>query len=576
MQPLQVQQPMPAGEREVRAELDRIVSSPEFRNAERLTRLLRHVVERTLEGSVDRLKELLLGIEVFDRTGFDPRIDPIVRVEASRLRKRLDDFYRRSGCPFGLAIGMPKGTYAASFDRQNYTSAPSKESGSRPRIRLAIVSLAPGAEQAADEFIDEAIRSTHFDVVPWTVSQATEADALELAAKSDLDLLVCVTVRGVAETTRVCVRVVDVRRRLYICSESAAAPFGQLASRLIHHLRAGASGPDAQTARKAASPAAYNWYLKGRYYWNLRSETDLWKAVDYFLQAIREDPNCALACAGLADTYSLLANYGAVAPDEVRPKAKEYALRGMGIDGTLAEAHTSLAHVHATYEWDWQTSEFEYLTAIRLNPSYATAHHWYGITLLAPLNRLDEALEELCRARECDAISLSIRRDEGLVRLYRGDTEAALETATHLLALDTRFTGAWWLMGSIAEVQGRFDAALDAFQRSVTLSGRHPRMLGALGHAYGLSGASAEAEAVLTEFERISAERYVSPFDVALVHVGLGRLETAFSYLAQALSLRSYELVTLQVDPRYAPLRSLAAYDQLLSPLGFWRAGQRN
>src|SRR5689334_3084176 len=105
-----------AGEQDIRSELSRILSSPEFRNAERLTRMLRHVVERTLDGATDSLKESILGLEVFDRSDFDPRLDPIVRVEASRLRKRLDDFYRRSGCPSGIAITLPKGTYSASFE----------------------------------------------------------------------------------------------------------------------------------------------------------------------------------------------------------------------------------------------------------------------------------------------------------------------------------------------------------------------------------------------------------------------------------------------------------------------------
>jgi serine/threonine-protein kinase len=227
--------------------------------------------------------------------------------------------------------------------------------------------------------------------------------------------------------------------------------------------------------------------------------------------------------------------------------------------------------VHATYEWDWQTAELEYLTAIRGNASYATAHHWYAITLLAPLRRLEEALEEIRRARECDGISLSIRRDEGLVQLCGGDAEAAHNTAAKLLALDTRFAGAWWLTGLIAEKQQRFDAAVEAFRRSVELSSRHPRMLGALAHAYGMAGLHTEAMAVLSELEQMCGDRYVSPSSIALAYIGLGRYETAFSYLSQALALRSYDLVSLQIDPRYDPLRPFAAYEQLLQTLGFSR-----
>lgn len=410
---------------DVQAELGRILSSPEFRHAERLTRLLRHVVERTLEGATDRLKESLLGREVFDRSDFDPRVDPIVRVEASRLRKRLEDFYRRGGCPSGVAIGLPKGTYAASFERHTMRCAPMPASSSKLRRRLAVVALGSECTGVADQLIHQVVGCGGFDVVPWTSPPTTEAQALQTAVNSDVDVLVCVFERRNEQDARVFVRATDVRRGVYLASEFAVLPLAPAAAHFFDQLQSGTSSGEAQSVRPVPTPAAYNLYLKGRFYWNLRTEAGLWKAVDYFRQAMVENPVCALACAGLADAYTLLANYGAVAPDEVRPKAKEYALRGMEIDGTLAEAHTSLAHVHATYEWDWKTAELEYLTAIRLNSSYATAHHWYAITLLTPLRRLDEALDEIRRARECDAISLSIRRDEGLVRLYRGESEAA-------------------------------------------------------------------------------------------------------------------------------------------------------
>lgn len=550
----------------IRSELDRILASPEFRNAERLTRLLRHVVERTLEGATDRLKESLLGREVFDRIDFDPRIDPIVRVEASRLRKRLDDFYRRSGCPAGIGISLPKGTYAASFDRQTLSSRRTPELKGESTRRLAVAPLGKECAEAANELIHHALQRFCFSVVPWTVACAVEAEAVRTAMGSDIDVLVTVFQHQTETVSQTFFRATDVRKGLYLASACDTTPREPSIIRFLEHVegRGNSAG-----VRSATSQGAYNLYLKGRYHWNLRTEAGLWKAVDYFQQSMTEDPGCALACAGLADAYTLLANYGAVAPDEVRPKAKEFALRGMELDASLAEAHTSLAHVHATYEWDWQTAELEYLTAIRGNASYATAHHWYAITLLAPLRRFEEAIEEIRRARECDAISLSIRRDEGLVQLYSGDAETAHDTGAKLLALDTRFAGSWWLMGLIAEVQQRYDAAAEAFRRSVELSVRHPMMLGALGHAYGLGGCAAEAFAVLAELEQMCGDRYVPPSSLALVHIGLGRLENAFSYLSRAMSLRSYDLVSLQADPRYEPLRSFAAYDQLLQTLGF-------
>ena len=417
---------------EVRSELRRITASPEFRSAERLTRMLAHVVEQTLLGNTDRLKEIVLGVEVFDRRDFDPRVDPIVRVEASRLRKRLDDFYRRSGCPSGVMIVLPKGTYAASFEHSDLASA-AADPGRRPgKIRVAVVPV--GADNStgvclADGLIHGLTRCARLEVALWILECKSESEAIPAAKDLGVQYLISVTARN-AYTA---LRVIDVRAGSYVWSEhlegsnpEPAALIPRILEALTRH-EPESGGPPAKHVNGAA---AYNLYLKGRYYWNLRSEAGLWKAVEFFEQAIAHDAECALACTGLADAYTLLANYGASAPSEVRPKAKEFALRAVQIDPRLAEAHTSLAHVHATYEWDWQTAELEYLTAIRLNPSYATSHHWYGITLLAPLRRLGEALEEIRRARECDAISLSIRRDEALVQLYQNDAEVALASAT--------------------------------------------------------------------------------------------------------------------------------------------------
>jgi serine/threonine-protein kinase len=286
--------------------------------------------------------------------------------------------------------------------------------------------------------------------------------------------------------------------------------------------------------------------------------------VQYFTEAVSEDPRYALAHAGLADSYTLLANYGVAAPEDVRPRAKECALRAVEIDSLLPEARTSLAHVHVTYEWDWQSAELEYRAAIQLNPDYATAHHWYAITLLAPLGRLEEAAEEMERALERDPISVSVYRDLGLIHFYRRDYSAALEQARRTQVLDPQFAGGFWLMGLICEQLRMIEAAIAAFDKAVAVSGGNPRMLGALAHARGLFGDREGALAILSQLRELEESRYVSPFETALIRMGLGDLDEAMIWLRRAFEVRSYELVTLEVDPRYDPIRHRTEHEAML------------
>src|SRR5207245_1392426 len=173
--------------------------------------------------------------------------------------------------------------------------------------------------------------------------------------------------------------------------------------------------------------AAHNLYLQGRYHLNQRTEEGLRKALDFFEKALIEDAQYALAHAGLADAYGLLAHYGVFGPAEVWSKAASSAATAVMLDANSAEAHTSLAHVRSTQDWDWAGAEREFQRAISLNPRYATAHHWYAMSCLVPLGRLDEALNEIRIAQSIDPVSSIVARDLAVVHFYRRDFEMALE-----------------------------------------------------------------------------------------------------------------------------------------------------
>jgi serine/threonine-protein kinase len=238
------------------------------------------------------------------------------------------------------------------------------------------------------------------------------------------------------------------------------------------------------------------------------------------------------------------------------------------LDDLSAEAHTSLAHVKATQDWDWAGAEREFQRAIGLNPGYATAHHWYAASCLAPLGRLDEALNEILVAQSLDPVSSIVARDLAVIHFYRRDFETALEQCDHTIELNPHFAPAYWILGVIQEQRRDFDESAAAFQRAVHLSPQTPRMHGALGRTFALSGRKELALEVLRKLEAYAKERYVSPLEFAWIQFALGDVDLGFRWLAKACDDRAFDLISLKVDPRFDPLRDDERFRPLLKQLG--------
>jgi serine/threonine-protein kinase len=309
-------------------------------------------------------------------------------------------------------------------------------------------------------------------------------------------------------------------------------------------------------------------YLQGRYHLNQRTEHGLRRAVDFFTKAIAEDPQLARAYAGLADADNLLAHYGVLAPADVWTKAASNAAQAVMLDDESSEAHTSFAHVKATQDWDWIGSEREFQRAISLNPRYPTAHHWYSVSCLTPLGRLDEALEELLMAQSLDPVSSIISRDIALGHYYRRDFESALEQCDHTIEQNPHFSPAYWTLGLVQEQRGDLDEAVAAFQRAIELSPPSLRILGALGRALARAGKKEEAMQVLRELESLATKRYISPFELALIYFALERKDEGFELLSKAYQDRCYELVTIKVDPRFDSVAKDARFAALIHQIG--------
>jgi len=318
---------------------------------------------------------------------------------------------------------------------------------------------------------------------------------------------------------------------------------------------------------RPVNPETHEAYLKGRYYWNKRTEEGFHRSIEYFSEATEKDPNYALAHAGLADSYIILGYFSLLPAKEAYAKAREAATRALELDDTLAEAHNALATAKADYDWDWPGAEREFRRAIELNPGYATAHQWYG-RLLSELGRHEEALAEIKRAQELDPLSLIINAVGGRILLYAGRDDLAIEQLRKTLEMDPNFAHAHWFLGMAYVRKGALAEAIAEFQRATTLSSNFTQYKAGLGHAYARAGKSAEARKLLYELKELSKRRYVSWCDFAAIYAGLGDKDQAFACLERAYAQRDARLVELKVDARLDPLRADLRFADLLRRVG--------
>ena len=331
------------------------------------------------------------------------------------------------------------------------------------------------------------------------------------------------------------------------------------------HLRPGESTAEQRvTKRYTENPEAHQFYLKGRYQWNRRTALTLPRAAEYFHHAIELDPGYALAWAGLADCYNVYSFYGIESSNESMPRAKEAAARALAIDDSLAEAHASAAYPKRHYDWDWAGAEREFRRALALDPNYVTAHHWYGTTLWS-MGRFEEAQRELQRAQEIDPLSLIVGVDIGRGDYYAGRTDAAITGLRRTLdEIDPEFAVARLVLGMAYEQAGRYDEAIAEFRRWSDLLGEAGATGGALGHAYAVSGRRGDALKERARLVSLSKNRYVSPFEIALIDAGLGDRDEALDWLERGVDEHAAWMIWLDPNPRFRALHGLPRYRSLL------------
>jgi TolB-like protein/DNA-binding winged helix-turn-helix (wHTH) protein/Tfp pilus assembly protein PilF len=325
----------------------------------------------------------------------------------------------------------------------------------------------------------------------------------------------------------------------------------------------------ALAASAVVTPQAREDYLKGRYFWNQRSEAGYLKAIEYFQAAVDGNPQYAQAFAGLADAYALLGSMpdAKIPRDKAMPKAREMALTALKLDDSLADAHTSLAFVEMHYEWKFQEAEQEFKRAIDLDPNYSIAHHWYAYDLAA-MGRMDEAVAEVKRARQTDPLSAIINTDVAEILYFAHRYDEALQQAHATIEMDPNFAHAHRVMERIYAEKHMLPEAIAEGQRSVALSGNDTWMLLDLAGTYALAGKKTEMSDCLRRMNVTRGGVLPEVGGTAELYVTLGEVDRAMSVLESTYRRRDGGLILLNADPRFDSLKSDPRFQQLLQRIG--------
>ncbi len=598
--------------------LDKILSSRVFQGSERISRFLRFICEHALRGEQVRLKEHLIAARVFDREeAFDPSTDTIVRVEARRLRSKLKEYYEKEGQNDPVIIEMPERGYAAVFrTRRQPTTTRWFRS---PRLVVAAaallvagiaawrLTLRSGAGKAgsivvlpftnlsgdpANEYLSdgltEEIISTLASVPQLRVVARTSAfqfkgrggDVRKIGRDLGVETVLEGSVRKEGPRIRVSAQLVNVSDGMHLWSkmydregtkllqvqeEITRAIVDALAIRLAPGEKGLLRPPE------AASFQAYELYLKGRHFWYRMTPPDLKKSIACMEQAVALDPKYAAAYAGLADAYSLWANFELEPPWELLVKAKRAAQKAVELDDASAEGHFAMGVVLTQADWDWGGAEREFRRALELKPTLVDARQAYAVLCLTPLRRYDEAAGQLRRAKESDPLSLSLRTLLGQTLVFAGRPDQGIEELRQALELEPGFFYSNITLALAYLEKPSYPEALKTLERIRDTAGEIPYYAGLLGYTHARLGHRREAEGVLQQLRDRFRDAWVPPVEVAGIHNGLGDKEQAFQWLERACQQRSTMSAFVVDDPRFRNLHSDPRFRSVLGRMGLAR-----
>jgi TolB-like protein/DNA-binding winged helix-turn-helix (wHTH) protein/Tfp pilus assembly protein PilF len=404
----------------------------------------------------------------------------------------------------------------------------------------------------------------------------------QIARELNVDAVVEGTVLRAGNRVRITAQLIQANPEKHLWAESYERDLGDVLA--LQSEVAGAIANEIQikvtsqeqarlASARPVNPDAHEAYLKGRYYWNLRSTEGAKKGLENFQQAIEKDPGYALAYTGLADCYILLGGYGSMARKEAYARAKEGALKALELDETLGEAHVSLGQAKIDYDWDWVGAEKEFKRAIELNPGYASAHHRYSAYLSA-MGRHNEAIAEAKRAHELDPLSPMINATWGLVFFNARRYDEAIAQLRSTLDLNAGFSQAHLYLCWAYEQEKLYEQAISEYQKVIALQHGDPRLSLNLARLYAAVGKKTEAGNIMSRAEEVlKRERAPCGGGAAIAYVALyaavGDTDQALAQLEKSYEDRCEFLVHLKVQPLFDPLRSDARFQDLLRRMNF-------
>jgi len=473
--------------------------------------------------------------------------------------------------------------------------AAGRRPGEEGRIEsLAILPFANAGEDPDTDYLSDEIpasitgslsRLSNLRVVPRTTAfryRGREADLAAVGRKLNVRAILTGQVRVRGEELSIRAELVDVANDRQLWGDRYSLKLADIltleqniATEITDALRLRLSDTDRDRLAKSQTEnaEAHRLYLKGRYFWNKRSEAGIRSAISHFQQAIEQDPAYALAYVGLADSYNILVAFGFLAPNEAFPKAKAAVSKALEFDSTLAEAHTSLAFILQHYDWNWLGAEIEYKRAIKLDPTYATALHWYK-GLLLTMGRDAEGIAASESAARLDPLSLPITASLGKAYLVLGQYEKAEAQCLKAIEMDSSFAMARSILGFVYIQKGMYDKAINELKTFADLPTSPPENFAYLGYGYARGGRIDDARKILAELSGRAKDRYVPPCFFAIIHIGLGEKNEAFKWLEKAYEERDYYLEdvlfralicdSISSDPRFGDLMRRMGLSPLL------------
>jgi serine/threonine-protein kinase len=519
---------------------------------------------------------------------------PALSEDGSRLIQALldKDPARRPASAAAVAATLRE---SRAIDRDSAAAA----AAALETATIASVAVLPLANLtgAADQefFVDgmtEALIATLAQVRALRVVSRTSvmrykdtSEGLPAIAKAlEVDAIVEGAVARSADRVRVTAQLIDARADRHLWARSyerdahdVLALQAELAQAIAEEIQVHVTHEERArlVSSRRVDPAAYEEYLRGRFYWNRRNEAAARRAIECFERSIARDPAYAPAHSGIADAYLTLANYDYVAPMEAYPRAEAAIERALALDDSLAEGYVSLGALRTDAHWDWPGAEAAFRRALALDPNRADAHHWYG-DLLSLTSRHEEAITEARRARELDPLSLVVSTSLGIHLFYARRYDEAAAQQERTIELDPTFAPALRSLGGAYEQLRRYDDAIAMYRRAHALLPSELSATTLLAHALAVAGRTEEARKLLSELTEASGRRYVSRYRLAAIHLALGERGIALDFLEQALRGRDRAMIWINVAPRFDPLRGEPRFQSIVRSMRLDpEAGQR-